>query len=175
MKTEEECMAECPVRVTVKLIGGKYKSVVLWNLRSGPMRYSQIQARVPEATGKMITKQLRELEADGLVSRTVYPEVPPRTEYALTPLGESLMPIIADMCRWGIGYMDSVGMPVADCARETMENMKKGARGPVCLMRGVRSRRSACGRRGSPRSRRPCDLRRVWLTPPRSPRARTPP
>ena len=111
-------MAECPVRVTVKLIGGKYKSVILWNLRLGTKRFSEIQTLVPEATGKMITKQLRELEADGLISRRVYPVVPPKTEYSLTELGLSLMPVIEHMCSWGISYMDAHGMAVADCVRE---------------------------------------------------------
>ena len=115
---EEEGMAECPVRVTVKLIGGKYKSVILWNLRLGTKRFSEIQTLVPEATGKMITKQLRELEADGLISRRVYPVVPPKTEYSLTELGLSLMPVIEHMCSWGISYMDAHGMAVADCVRE---------------------------------------------------------
>ena len=115
---EEEGMAECPVRVTVKLIGGKYKSVILWNLMLGTKRFSEIQTLVPEATGKMITKQLRELEADGLISRRVYPVVPPKTEYSLTELGLSLMPVIEHMCSWGISYMDAHGMAVADCVRE---------------------------------------------------------
>ena len=117
---EEDGMAECPVRVTVKLIGGKYKSVILWNLRLGTKRFSEIQALVPEATGKMITKQLRELEADGLISRRVYPVVPPKTEYSLTELGLSLMPVIEHMCSWGISYMDAHGMAVADCARDRL-------------------------------------------------------
>lgn len=114
---EEEGMAECPVRVTVKLIGGKYKSVILWNLRLGTKRFSEIQTLVPEATGKMITKQLRELEADGLVSRKVYPVVPPRTEYSLTEFGRSAIPLIKHMSEWGISYLEKEGLPISDCAR----------------------------------------------------------
>ena len=116
---EEDVMAECPVRLTVKLIGGKYKSVILWNLRGGTKRFSEIQSLVPEATGKMITKQLREMEADGLISRKVYPVVPPRTEYSLTELGLTLMPLIEHMCSWGISYMDYHGMRVSDCVRDS--------------------------------------------------------
>lgn len=119
--SEEDSIADCPVRLTVKLIGGKYKSVILWNLRQGPRRFSQIQALVPEATGKMITKQLRELEADGLIARKVYPVVPPKTEYSLTDEGWGVMPLIEQMCTWGIRYMDSHGMRVARCARASME------------------------------------------------------
>ena len=110
--------AECPVRTTVRLLGGKYKSVIMWGLMDGTKRFSEIQSLVPEATSKMITKQLRELEADGLISRKVYPVVPPKTEYSLTELGLSLMPVIEHMCSWGISYMDAHGMAVADCARE---------------------------------------------------------
>lgn len=109
--------AECPVRATVRLLGGKYKSVVLWCLRDGKKRFSEIQALVPEATGKMLTKQLRELEADGLIERRVYAVVPPKTEYSLTEFGESAIPLISDMSAWGIAYLEREGIPVADCAR----------------------------------------------------------
>ena len=91
--------AECPVRATVRLLGGKYKSVVIWSLRNGKKRFSEIQAMIPEATGKMLTKQLRELEADGLIERKVYPVVPPKTEYSLTEFGETAIPLIMDMSR----------------------------------------------------------------------------
>ena len=110
--------AECPVRATVRLLGGKYKSVIIWNLSHGTMRFSEIQAKMPDATGKMVTKQLRELEADGLVERRVYPVVPPRTEYSLTEFGRSAVPLIMHMARWGIAYLDREGLPVADCGRE---------------------------------------------------------
>ena len=109
--------AECPVRATVRLLGGKYKSVVIWSLRNGKKRCSEIQAMIPEATGKMLTKQLRELEADGLIERKVYPVVPPKTEYSLTEFGETAIPLIMDMSRWGAVYLEREGIPVADCAR----------------------------------------------------------
>lgn len=107
--------AECPVRATVRLLGGKYKSIIIWNLRNGTMRFSEIQARIPEATGKMITKQLRELEADGLISRKVYPVVPPKTEYSLTDFGRSSVPLITHMSEWGRAYMECEGLPTTDC------------------------------------------------------------
>lgn len=113
-----EAEKQCPVRATVRLLGGKYKSVILWSLMGGTKRFSEIHAVIPEATGKMVTKQLRELEADGLIDRKVYPVVPPKTEYSLTDLGRSAMPVIMSMMEWGMVYLDREGIPVADCARE---------------------------------------------------------
>ena len=84
----------CPVSATIRLIGGKYKALLLWHLTGRTLRFSQLHRLVPEATPKMLTQQLRELEEDGLIVRTVYPVVPPRVEYSLTPLGESLFPIL---------------------------------------------------------------------------------
>ena len=94
----------CPVEATLALIGGKYKALILWHLAEKKLRFSQLKQMV-SATPKMLTQQLRELEADGLVSRTVYPEVPPRVEYAMTDLGRSLMPILTAMRNWGAEYL----------------------------------------------------------------------
>ena len=94
----------CPVEATLALIGGKYKALILWRLSGGTLRFSQLQRHIP-ATARMLTLQLRELEQDGLVSRTVYPEVPPRVEYAMTDLGRSLMPILTAMLNWGAEYL----------------------------------------------------------------------
>ena len=96
----------CPVEATLALIGGKYKALILWRLSGGTLRFSQLQKHIP-ATARMLTLQLRELESDGLVSRTVYPEVPPRVEYAMTDLGRSLMPILTAMRNWGAEYLRS--------------------------------------------------------------------
>ena len=93
----------CPVETTLSLIGGKYKALILWHLSAGTLRFSQLQKAVT-ATPRMLTLQLRELENDGLISRTVYPEVPPRVEYALSPLGESMRPILMSMQSWGAAY-----------------------------------------------------------------------
>ena len=79
-----------PVAATLQLIGGKYKGLILWSLLNGALRFSGLRRAVPCATPKMLTQQLRELETDGLISRTVYPVVPPKVEYALTDLGKSL-------------------------------------------------------------------------------------
>lgn len=94
----------CPVETTLSLIGGKYKALILWRLCGGTLRFSQLQKQIP-ATARMLTLQLRELENDGLISRTVYPEVPPRVEYAMTDLGRSLMPILTAMRIWGAEYL----------------------------------------------------------------------
>lgn len=98
----------CPVDATISLIGGKYKAVILWHLRDETLRYSEIHRRVPRATDKMLAQQLRELERDGLLNRTVYPVVPPKTEYALTPLGKTLIPVLDSLCDWGNGYLGSL-------------------------------------------------------------------
>ena len=91
----------CPVSHTLGLIGGKYKALLLWRLMEGTQRYSQLRRSVPEATAKMLTQQLREMEADGLIARQVYPVVPPRVEYSLTELGTSLKPILESIYTWG--------------------------------------------------------------------------
>ncbi len=96
----------CPVETTLDLIGGKYKALILWHLSQGTLRFSQLQ-KVITATPKMLTSQLRELEKQGLVNRTVYAEVPPRVEYSMTDLGRSLMPILTAMRDWGTGYLRS--------------------------------------------------------------------
>ena len=94
----------CPVAATLHLIGGKYKALLLWHLSGRVLRFSQLRQLVPEATPKMLTQQLRELEQDGLINRKVYPVVPPKVEYSLTPLGESLFPILEAMYNWGSRY-----------------------------------------------------------------------
>lgn len=91
----------CTVEVTLQIIGGKWKSVLLWHLSHKTLRFSQLQRRLPDCTQKMLTQQLRELEADGMIHRQVYAEVPPRVEYSLTPLGGSVVPILGMMCDWG--------------------------------------------------------------------------
>ncbi|MEL7603437.1 MAG: helix-turn-helix domain-containing protein [Bacillota bacterium] len=105
----------CPVDTTLRLIGGKYKALILWHLVDGAMRHGELQRLIPQATPKMLTQQLRELEGDNLLSRTVYPVVPPKVEYALTDLGKSLRPILTAMYHWGDGYMHDNGVE-ANCS-----------------------------------------------------------
>jgi DNA-binding HxlR family transcriptional regulator len=94
----------CPTQATVAVIGGRWKIVILWHLCGGKLRFSELRRKVAGISQKMLTEQLRELEGHGLVTRTVYAEVPPRVEYAATPLGESLRPIITAMAEWGQMY-----------------------------------------------------------------------
>lgn len=95
----------CPVEATLELIGGKYKALILWHLADGKLRFSELRKAVSGATAKMLTQQLRELEADQLVHREVYPVIPPKVEYSLTETGRSLMPILVAMRDWGAGYL----------------------------------------------------------------------
>ena len=97
----------CPVAATLDLIGGKYKALILWHLAEGKLRFSQLQKCIQSATPKMLTQQLRELEAQKLIHREVYPIIPPRVEYSLTELGHSLMPILTAMRNWGAEYLRS--------------------------------------------------------------------
>ncbi|PLX97854.1 MAG: transcriptional regulator [Desulfuromonas sp.] len=91
----------CGVAVTLELIGGKWKGVILWHLSHKTLRFSQLKRRLPGITQKMLTQQLRELERDGLVHRQVFAEVPPRVEYSLTETGRTLKPTLEKMCAWG--------------------------------------------------------------------------
>lgn len=97
--------ANCPVEATLELIGGKYKALILWHLSEGKLRFSELRKVIHGATPKMLTQQLRELEASNLIHREVFPVVPPKVEYSLTELGSSLMPILVAMRDWGSGYL----------------------------------------------------------------------
>lgn len=102
-----EHRSDCPVAATLDLIGGKYKALILWHLSEGTLRFSELHRRISGATPKMLTQQLRELESQELISRQVYPVIPPKVEYALTDLGRSLLPILVAMRDWGADYMRS--------------------------------------------------------------------
>jgi len=91
----------CAVEATISVMGGVWKPVILFHLLDGKLRFNAICRLTPAATPRMITLQLRELESDGIISRTIYPEVPPKVEYELTELGRSLEPVLVSMCRWG--------------------------------------------------------------------------
>jgi DNA-binding HxlR family transcriptional regulator len=95
---------ECPLALALEIIGGKWKALVLYHLRKGKLRTSEIKRRLPNITQKMLTQQLRELERDGLVSRQVFDAVPPKVEYSLTELGETVKPVLIDLCSWGYVY-----------------------------------------------------------------------
>jgi len=97
----------CGIDVTLAVVGGKWKASILWHLARETMRFSELQRQFAETTRKMLTQQLRELEADGLVHREVYPQVPPKVEYSLTSKGLSLTPVLDKMCDWGREYLSS--------------------------------------------------------------------
>lgn len=97
----------CPVGTTLELIGGKYKALILWHLSEGKLRFSALHKIITGITPKMLTQQLRELESQGLIHREVYPIIPPKVEYSLTVLGESLMPVLIAMRDWGAEYLRS--------------------------------------------------------------------
>lgn len=95
----------CPVKATLELIGGKYKALILWHLAEKKLRFSELSKAISNATPKMLTQQLRELEAQELIHREIYPIVPPKVEYSLTETGRSLMPILVAMRDWGAQYL----------------------------------------------------------------------
>ena len=97
----------CPVSATLNLVGGKYKALILWHLAEKKLRFSQLNKLIPGATAKMLTQQLREMEAQNLIHREGYPVGPPKVEYSLTDLGVSLMPVLVAMRNWGADYLRS--------------------------------------------------------------------
>lgn len=107
MRKKEELPA-CPVATTVQLIGSKWKLLILRNLLARPWRFNELLRDLDGISQKVLTDSLRAMEADGLVIRTAYPEVPPRVEYALSPTGETLRPILQAMQSWGEQYKSSM-------------------------------------------------------------------
>lgn len=106
MLTKEELPA-CPVAVTVQLIGSKWKLLIMRNLLQRPWRFNELKRDLDGISQKVLTDSLRSMERDGLITRTVYPEVPPRVEYALSEVGESMRPIFKSMEIWGTNYKNS--------------------------------------------------------------------
>jgi len=99
-KVKEKTM--CPVTATLQLIGGRWKTIILYTLTAGTKRFGEIAVRIPDISRKVLTEQLKELEADGLILREQYKEIPPRVEYSLTDLGKSLSSVIRELEIWGI-------------------------------------------------------------------------
>ncbi|KKI90515.1 HxlR family transcriptional regulator [Bacillus sp. SA1-12] len=99
----------CEKELTLSIIGGKWKMIIIWHLgKEGTKRFSELKALLPNITQKMLTNQLRELEEDQIIHREVYPVVPPRVEYSLKEQGRTLMPILESMYEWGKNYMETV-------------------------------------------------------------------
>ena len=99
----------CALDVTMNFIGGKWKTVVLWYLKSDKKRFGELKKRIPDITEKMLSLQLKALEEDGIVKRTIYPEVPPRVEYELTDFGKTLIPMLDEIAKWGRELAESEG------------------------------------------------------------------
>jgi DNA-binding HxlR family transcriptional regulator len=101
--------SDCPVELAIRIIGGKWKPVILWHLREDKKRFGELKREITGITVKMLAQQLRELEQDGLVSRKMFYEVPPRVEYSLTEIGRSMDPILTALCDWGKDYRTKTG------------------------------------------------------------------
>ena len=107
MLTKEE-LPPCPVATTLMLIGNKWKIFIIQQLMDRPFRFSELRRAIPGISEKVLTDNLRAMEKDDIITRTVFPEVPPRTEYALSELGDTMRPIIESMATWGTGYQQLV-------------------------------------------------------------------
>lgn len=100
----------CPVETALDVVGGKWKAVILYHLKEAKVvRFGELKRFMPDVTQQMLTNQLRELEADGIIHREVYRQVPPKVEYSLTELGRSLRPILDELCKWGVMYEQRLG------------------------------------------------------------------
>ncbi|MCS6997988.1 MAG: helix-turn-helix transcriptional regulator [Aquificaceae bacterium] len=108
----------CPAELAIQILSGKWKLYILKNLMEGKKRFSQLQKSIPGITQRMLSKQLKELEACGLIRRTVYPVVPPMVEYELTEIGKRLEGIFETMHRWGIEYMEGLEEASTACIEE---------------------------------------------------------
>lgn len=106
----------CPVEASLSLIGGKYKPLILWHLIDQPLHYMELQRLIPNATPKMLSSQLHDLEDCGMIHREVIPEKPPKTIYSLTPFGKSVIPILDALCQWGKNYLDGLDVKSPCCS-----------------------------------------------------------
>ena len=104
MSKSIELESGCPMNLTINILSGKWKIAILWHLLRGTIRFNELQRLLNNITQKTLTMQLKELERDGIIYRKVYPESPPRVEYGLTNIGESMHPILSSMCEWGKDY-----------------------------------------------------------------------
>ena len=119
MMKEYNTTYNCPMEVTLELIDGKYKSLILWHLIGKTLRFSELSKLIPQATPKMLIQQLKDLEKDGLIVRQAYPVVPPKVEYSLSEFGKTLIPILDVMCDWGRDYMEKNQLVSKCCGSQT--------------------------------------------------------
>jgi DNA-binding HxlR family transcriptional regulator len=104
---QHEWATDCPIEVTLTILGGKWKPLILFHLLEETKRFGELQRLMPQVTREMLTQHLRQLEADGIIHREVYQQVPPKVEYSLTDIGRTLTPILQDMNQWGGDYRRS--------------------------------------------------------------------
>jgi len=107
---------DCPLELTVSLIGNKWKPLIIHYLMDGTMRFSELQHAIPQISQKILTDNLRRLESDGLISRAIFAEVPPRVEYTLTGIGKTLEPLISIMQQWGLKYQKKTEVDIRENA-----------------------------------------------------------
>ena len=105
-KEKDKAETQCPVEVALDIIDGKWKLRILYFLQNEVLRYNELQNKIPAITQKMLTSQLRQLERDGIIIRKIYPEVPPRVEYSLTPIGKKLIHVYQALNTWALEYID---------------------------------------------------------------------
>ncbi|MBB6673803.1 winged helix-turn-helix transcriptional regulator [Cohnella nanjingensis] len=105
----DENVLVCPVETTLSVVGGKWKAIILWRLVSGTKRFNELQRSISQITRKMLTEQLRELERDNLIIRTVYQQVPPKVEYTLSDYGRTFLPVMQAMAQWGFVHRERNG------------------------------------------------------------------
>ena len=111
MNIEKIKSYRCPIEAAIGAIGGKHKALVVYNLISKSCRYSELEKAIPDVSHRMLSKQLKELEEDEIITRIVYDTVPPKTEYSLTEFGRSLIPVIDALGSWGTHYFEVAGVP----------------------------------------------------------------
>lgn len=119
MKEEKQQKYYCPIDVTIKTIGGKWKPIILHHLLAGTKRFGELRKLIPDITQKMLTQQLRELESDALISRKVYPEVPPKVEYKLTDYGVTLKQVLTELSKWGVLHMEQHNLKIEKMTHES--------------------------------------------------------
>ncbi|MBH0239093.1 winged helix-turn-helix transcriptional regulator [Methylobrevis albus] len=113
-----DCTPGCSVEAAIGLIDGKWKSIILWHLLSGTLRFNELRRHVQNCTPRMLTNQLREMEENGLITRKVYAQVPPKVEYSLSELGRSMEPILRTLKEWGDANIGLYGKPTGHDPRE---------------------------------------------------------
>ena len=125
---------KCPLEATMDIIGGKYKGVIIGHLINKTLRYNELQKLISHATPKMLIQQLKELETDGIIKRKLYPVVPPKTEYSLTKRGETLIPAIIELNKWGMNYLkEEDQMPFINLMAEKNYFSKEGIEAAIDL------------------------------------------